>query len=126
MVRFVRASMKGWKYAIDHNDEAASIVMDGGGQDENHQKRIMCHQNHPSDKEEVYGNDPTWDRALFQLLFRRLWTKLSQFSAETQIVDRVGNKNPENGLPAEVRHHKWETPVPPSCHHDDRRRREMA
>ncbi|TIU28165.1 MAG: hypothetical protein E5W34_02710, partial [Mesorhizobium sp.] len=41
MVRFVRASMKGWKYAVDNSDEAAGIVMDNGGQDENHQKRMM-------------------------------------------------------------------------------------
>ncbi len=41
MVRFVRASMKGWKYALENPDEAAEIVMDNGGQDENHQKRMM-------------------------------------------------------------------------------------
>ena len=41
MVKFVRASMKGWKYAIENADEAAGIVMDNGGQDENHQKRMM-------------------------------------------------------------------------------------
>src|SRR4051812_12314476 len=41
MVKFVRASMKGWKYAIEHPDDAAEIVMDNGGQDENHQKRMM-------------------------------------------------------------------------------------
>jgi NitT/TauT family transport system substrate-binding protein len=41
MVKFVRASMKGWKYAINNPDEAAEIVMDNGGQDENHQKRMM-------------------------------------------------------------------------------------
>ncbi|TKT80208.1 ABC transporter substrate-binding protein [Aquamicrobium sp. LC103] len=41
MVRFVRASLKGWKYAIDNPDEAAEYVMEGGGQDDNHQKRMM-------------------------------------------------------------------------------------
>ena len=41
MVRFVRASMKGWKYAVDNSDEAAGIVVENGGQDENHQKRMM-------------------------------------------------------------------------------------
>ena len=41
MVKFVRASMKGWKYAIDNPDEAAEIVMENGGQDENHQKRMV-------------------------------------------------------------------------------------
>jgi NitT/TauT family transport system substrate-binding protein len=41
MVKFVRASMKGWKYAVEHPDEAAEIVVDAGGQDESHQKRMM-------------------------------------------------------------------------------------
>ena len=41
MVKFVSASMKGWKYALENPDEAAGIVMDNGGQDENHQKRMM-------------------------------------------------------------------------------------
>ncbi|KIC17612.1 ABC transporter substrate-binding protein [Leisingera sp. ANG-Vp] len=44
MERFVRASMKGWKYAEEHPDEAAEIVLDNdasGAQTETHQKRMM-------------------------------------------------------------------------------------
>jgi NitT/TauT family transport system substrate-binding protein len=44
MVRFVRASMKGWKYAEQNPDEAAMIVLENdetGAQTENHQKRMM-------------------------------------------------------------------------------------
>lgn len=44
MVRFVRASMKGWKYAEENPDEAAGIVLDNdasGAQTEKHQKRMM-------------------------------------------------------------------------------------
>jgi len=44
MVRFVRASMKGWKYAEANPDEAAEIVLDNdasGAQTEVHQKRMM-------------------------------------------------------------------------------------
>ena len=41
MAKFVRASMKGWKYATENSDEAAGIVVENGGQDENHQKRMM-------------------------------------------------------------------------------------
>ena len=44
MVRFVRASMKGWKYAEANPDEAAMIVLDNddtGAQTEGHQKRMM-------------------------------------------------------------------------------------
>ena len=44
MVRFVRASMKGWKHAEANPDEAAEIVLDNdasGAQTEKHQKRMM-------------------------------------------------------------------------------------
>ncbi|MCY4303802.1 MAG: ABC transporter substrate-binding protein [Aestuariivita sp.] len=44
MVRFVRASMKGWKYAEDNPNEAALIVLDfdqTGAQTEKHQRRMM-------------------------------------------------------------------------------------
>jgi NitT/TauT family transport system substrate-binding protein len=44
MVKFVRASMKGWKYAEENPDEAAMIVLDNdetGAQTETHQKRMM-------------------------------------------------------------------------------------
>lgn len=44
LVRFVRASMKGWKYAESNPDEAAEIVLDNdasGAQTEMHQKRMM-------------------------------------------------------------------------------------
>ena len=41
MVRFVRASMKGWEYAMANPEEAADIVMENGGQDEAHQVRMM-------------------------------------------------------------------------------------
>jgi len=44
MVRFVRASMKGWKYAEYNVNEAADIVLDNdasGAQTEKHQRRMM-------------------------------------------------------------------------------------
>lgn len=44
MQRFVRASMKGWKYAEANPDEAADIVLENdatGAQTEEHQKRMM-------------------------------------------------------------------------------------
>jgi len=44
MAKFVRASMKGWKYAEENPDEAAMIVLENdetGAQTEAHQKRMM-------------------------------------------------------------------------------------
>lgn len=45
MVRFVRASMKGWKYAEENPDEAAEIVLENdatGAQTEKHQMRMAA------------------------------------------------------------------------------------
>lgn len=44
MAKFVRASMKGWKWAEENPDDAAMIVLDNddtGAQTESHQKRMM-------------------------------------------------------------------------------------
>ena len=44
MARFVKASMKGWKYAAENPDEAADIVLENdasGAQTEKHQRRMM-------------------------------------------------------------------------------------
>jgi len=44
MVRFVRASMKGWKWAEENPDDAADIVLENdasGAQTEKHQRRMM-------------------------------------------------------------------------------------
>ncbi|MHB0951811.1 MAG: ABC transporter substrate-binding protein [Allorhizobium sp.] len=44
MVKFVRASMKGWKWAEENPDDAAGIVLENdasGAQTETHQKRMM-------------------------------------------------------------------------------------
>ncbi len=44
MVRFVRASMKGWKYAVENQDEAVEIVLENdasGAQTEEHQRSMM-------------------------------------------------------------------------------------
>ena len=44
LVRFVRASMKGWKYAEENPEEAAQIVLENdetGAQTEAHQTRMM-------------------------------------------------------------------------------------
>jgi NitT/TauT family transport system substrate-binding protein len=44
MAKFVRASMKGWKWAEENPDDAAMIVLEydeTGAQQEHHQKRMM-------------------------------------------------------------------------------------
>ena len=44
LARFVKASMKGWQYAMDNVNEAAGIVLENdssGAQTEKHQRRMM-------------------------------------------------------------------------------------
>ena len=44
LARFVKASMEGWQYAIDHQDEAVKIVLandTAGAQTAAHQKRMI-------------------------------------------------------------------------------------
>ncbi|WP_136656503.1 ABC transporter substrate-binding protein [Nitratireductor sp. XY-223] len=59
--RFVKASMKGWKFAEENPDEAAEIVLENdatGAQTEEHQKRMMREIN-----KLVAGSDGTLDPA---------------------------------------------------------------
>lgn len=45
LARFVKASMKGWQYAIDHQPEAVKIVLDNdasGAQTEHHQAQMLA------------------------------------------------------------------------------------
>jgi NitT/TauT family transport system substrate-binding protein len=87
MVKFVRASMKGWKYAIDNPDEAAGIVMDNGGQDENHQKRMM------GEVAKLIGEpDAKLDKALYErtekaLLDQKIIAKKPEGAYTTDITD---------------------------------------
>lgn len=64
MVRFVRASMKGWKWAEENPDAAAMIVLsydETGAQTELHQKRMMGEI-----AKLTAGSDGTLDEADFQ------------------------------------------------------------
>jgi NitT/TauT family transport system substrate-binding protein len=58
MVRFVRASMKGWEYALANPDEAAQIVIDNdesGAQTLEHQRYMM------GEVAKLIGDDPALD-----------------------------------------------------------------
>ncbi|MCJ8519698.1 NitT/TauT family transport system substrate-binding protein [Pseudorhizobium tarimense] len=87
MVKFVRASMKGWKYAMENPEEAAEIVMDNGGQDENHQKRMM------GEVAKLIGDatgklDPAvYERTAQALLDQNIITKKPEGAYTTEITD---------------------------------------
>ncbi len=84
MAKFVRASMKGWKWAEENPDEAAMIVLDAdetGAQTEKHQKRMMSEI-----AKLTAGSDGTLDPADYE---RTVKTLLSAGS------DPVITKEPE-------------------------------
>ncbi|MGB3417402.1 MAG: ABC transporter substrate-binding protein [Mesorhizobium sp.] len=87
MVRFVRASMKGWHYAVEHPDEAAESVMEAGGQDENHQKRMV------GEVAKLIGNgklDPvTYERTAKALLDQKIISKAPEGAYTTEITDKA-------------------------------------
>jgi len=87
MVRFVRASMKGWQYAVEHPDEAAEAVMEAGGQDENHQQRMM------GEVAKLIGDgklDPAlYERTAKALLDQKIITKEPEGAYTTAITDKA-------------------------------------
>ena len=89
MVRFVRASMKGWEYAIANPDEAASIVMDNGGQDENHQKRMMGEVAKLIDKPDAKLIEAAYDRTAKALLDQKIISKEPSGAYTTAITDKA-------------------------------------
>ena len=89
MVRFVRASMKGWKYAVDNSDEAAGIVMDNGGQDENHQKRMMGEVAKLIDNADGKLDPATYERTAKALLDQKIIAKEPSGAYTTAITDKA-------------------------------------
>jgi NitT/TauT family transport system substrate-binding protein len=89
MVRFVRASMKGWKYAVENPDEAAEIVMDNGGQDENHQKRMMTEVAKLIDNGDGKLVQEAYDRTEKALLDQKIITKKPEGAWTSAITDKA-------------------------------------
>jgi len=84
--RFVKASMQGWKYAEENQDEAAEIVLENdatGAQTEEHQKRMMGEI-----AKLTAGSDGTLDKADYE---RTVQSLLSGGS------DPVISKEPDAG-----------------------------
>ena len=89
MVRFVRASMKGWKYAAEHTDEAAGIVVDNGGQDENHQKFMMEGVAKLIDNADGKLIPAAYERTAKALLDQKIITKEPTGAYTTAITDKA-------------------------------------
>ncbi|MGB3391000.1 MAG: ABC transporter substrate-binding protein [Pseudaminobacter sp.] len=87
MVRFVRASMKGWHYAVENPEEAAEAVLDAGGQDENHQLRMV------GEVAKLIGDgklDPAlYERTSKALLDQKIITKEPEGAFTTAVTDKA-------------------------------------
>ena len=89
MVRFVRASMKGWKYATENTDEAAGIVVDNGGQDENHQKFMMKGVGKLVDNADGKLIPAAYERTAKALLDQKIISKEPTGAYTTAITDKA-------------------------------------
>ena len=92
MVKFVRASMKGWAYAIENTEEAAGIVMDNGGQDENHQKRMMGEVAKLIDKPDGKLDVALYERTEKALLDQKIISKKPEGAYTHEITDAAFGK----------------------------------
>ena len=91
MVRFVRASMKGWDYALAHPDEAAQIVVDNGGQDLDHQNYMMGEVAKLTAGGNGVLNEAAYDRTEKALLDQKIIT--------TEAVGRLDPRHHRRGRP---------------------------
>ncbi|MEM5494858.1 ABC transporter substrate-binding protein [Hoeflea sp. AS16] len=89
MVKFVQASMKGWEYAIANPEEAAGIVMDNGGQDENHQVRMMGEVAKLIDKPDAKLIEAAYERTAKALLDQGIITKQPEGAWTSVVTDKM-------------------------------------
>ena len=81
--------MKGWKYAIENPDEAAEIVMDNGGQDENHQKRMMGEAAKLIGEPDAKLIEAAYERTAQALLDQKIIEKEPSGAWTADITDKV-------------------------------------
>jgi NitT/TauT family transport system substrate-binding protein len=92
MVRFVRASQKGWQYAIEHPDEAAQIVLDNdesGAQTLEHQKYMMTEVGKLIDVSDFALDMAAYDRTEKALLDQKIIATKPTGAFTTAITDAL-------------------------------------
>ena len=92
MVRFVRASMKGWAYAVAHPDEAAQIVIsndESGAQTLAHQQYMMKEIAKLVDPTDPSLNMAAYDRTVQALLDQKIITKKPDGAYTAEITDKL-------------------------------------
>ncbi|MDY0883196.1 ABC transporter substrate-binding protein [Dongia soli] len=94
LAKFVKASMKGWEYARDHQDEAVKIVLENdetGAQTEVHQKTMM------QEVAKLLGNNPKGTGWLDETAYEHTIDTLMSGGS-----DPVITKKPENAWTHDV------------------------
>lgn len=92
MVRFVRASMKGWDYALANLDEAAQIVVDGddtGAANFDHERYMVGEVTKLMGGANGKLNTEVWDRTVQALLDQKILTKAPEGGYTTDITDKL-------------------------------------
>jgi NitT/TauT family transport system substrate-binding protein len=92
MVRFVRASQKGWQYAIEHPDEAAQIVIDNdesGAQTLDHQTYMMGEVAKLVDATDFKLDAAAYDRTEKALLDQKIITAKPSGAFTAAITDKL-------------------------------------
>ncbi len=92
MVRFVRASQKGWQYAIEHPEEAAQIVIDNdesGAQTLAHQTYMMGEVAKLVDASDFKLNMAAYDRTEKALLDQKIIQNKPEGAYTTAITDKL-------------------------------------
>jgi NitT/TauT family transport system substrate-binding protein len=92
MVRFVRASMKGWEYASAHVDETAQAVMDAGGKDIDHQKYMVGEVAKLTDGSNGVLDPAAFDRTAKMVLDQKIITTPPQGAWTHDVTDAAGLK----------------------------------
>ncbi len=91
-VRFVKASMKGWQYALDNADEAAQIVVDSdesGGAELAHQKYMVGEVSKLVDANDPKLDIAVYDRTVKALLDQKIITAQPTGGYTTAITDKL-------------------------------------
>ena len=92
MVRFVRASMKGWQYAVDNPDEAAQIVVDmdeTGAAELAHQQYMMSEVAKLVDPADPALDQTTYDRTVQALQDQKIISAPPEGAFTTAITDAL-------------------------------------
>ncbi len=90
MVRFVKASMKGWDYALAHPEESAQIVVDAGGQDLQHQIYMMGEVAKLTEGGNGVLNEDAYKRTEQALLDQKIITKKPEGAWTHDVTDAAG------------------------------------